>query len=274
MGAIMSYFKRSLFQKPSKVCIIGLDGAGKTTILYCMKLGEKINTSPTVGYNLEELTFNKTTMVVHDLGGQDKIRKLWSRHYKGVKGVIFVIDSADQDRFLSAVSAPLARPESSPSLPSVSPANSSALTPIVESPNKEPDLHDLTRSVETNSTGNNTAEIQDPQSRNNISATHSNETQPQLVESVGQLPSNSSVKSEFETIMKNKTLKNAVIMILANKQDLPNAASTSELSEMLELPKYKKQRKNPMAIFPTSACHHGQNLLTAFLWFSKKIDKT
>merc|ERR1712217_564064 len=37
-------------------------------------------------------------MGVWDVGGQDKIRKLWRHYYEGSHGVIFVVDSSDRDR--------------------------------------------------------------------------------------------------------------------------------------------------------------------------------
>ena len=47
-----------------------------------LKLGENINTIPTVGFNVEEIVFENLTMTVWDVGGQEKIRALW-RHYYG-----------------------------------------------------------------------------------------------------------------------------------------------------------------------------------------------
>ena len=54
--------------------MLGLDGAGKTTILYALKLGHKVKTVPTVGFNIEEVTVAGITLTVWDCGGQDKVR--------------------------------------------------------------------------------------------------------------------------------------------------------------------------------------------------------
>ncbi len=59
---------------------MGLDAAGKTTILYKLKLGEIVTTIPTIGFNVETVEYKNISFTVWDVGGQDKIRPLW-RHY-------------------------------------------------------------------------------------------------------------------------------------------------------------------------------------------------
>lgn len=84
--------------KEAKLMMVGLDAAGKTTILYKLKLGEVVTTIPTVGFNVEQVEYKNIRMTVWDIGGQDKIRKLWRYYYQGVQGIIFVVDSSDRDR--------------------------------------------------------------------------------------------------------------------------------------------------------------------------------
>lgn len=60
--------------------MVGLDAAGKTTILYKLKLGEIVTTIPTIGFNVETVEYKNICFTVWDVGGQDKIRPLW-RHY-------------------------------------------------------------------------------------------------------------------------------------------------------------------------------------------------
>merc|ERR1711988_1181696 len=69
---------------------------------YKLKLGEVVSTIPTVGFNVEEVEYKNIRMTVWDIGGQDKIRKLWRYYYAGVQGVIFVVDSSDIDRMEDA----------------------------------------------------------------------------------------------------------------------------------------------------------------------------
>lgn len=78
--------------------MVGLDAAGKTTILYKFKLGEVVTTVPTVGFNVETVEYKNISFTVWDIGGQDKIRKLWRYYYQGINAIIYVVDSNDRDR--------------------------------------------------------------------------------------------------------------------------------------------------------------------------------
>mmetsp|Transcript_29234 Transcript_29234/g.40387 ORF Transcript_29234/g.40387 Transcript_29234/m.40387 type:complete len:183 (-) Transcript_29234:141-689(-) len=100
MGLSIAKLFQDMFstQMDVRILMVGLDAAGKTTILYKLKLGEVQNTVPTIGFNVEEVQYGSVTFNVWDCGGQEKIRKLWKHYYEGVRGVIFVIDSTDRDR--------------------------------------------------------------------------------------------------------------------------------------------------------------------------------
>lgn len=85
-----------------RVLMLGLDNAGKTTVLYKLKLDQPISAIPTVGFNVETVTFKNVKFGIWDVGGQDKIRPLWRHYYTGTQGLIFVIDSSDKDRIEEA----------------------------------------------------------------------------------------------------------------------------------------------------------------------------
>ena len=85
--------------KEIRILILGLDGAGKTTILYKLQLGEVIKTKPTIGFNVETLQYKNISINMWDLGGQTSIRPYW-RCYSAA--VIFVVDSTDRDRLETA----------------------------------------------------------------------------------------------------------------------------------------------------------------------------
>merc|ERR1712039_307496 len=99
MGLLFSslWGRFSKFQE-ARLLMLGLDAAGKTTILYRLKLGEVATTVPTVGFNVETVEYRNLRMTVWDVGGQDKIRRLWRHYYMGTQGLIFVVDSSDRDR--------------------------------------------------------------------------------------------------------------------------------------------------------------------------------
>merc|ERR1712196_19065 len=71
-------------------------------ILYKLKIGEVLTTVPTVGFNVETVEYKNISFTVWDVGGQDKIRKLWRYYYENTQGLIFVVDSNDRDRIEDA----------------------------------------------------------------------------------------------------------------------------------------------------------------------------
>ena len=90
-------------ERPAKILMLGLDAAGKTTVLYKLKLNEVVNTIPTVGFNVETVEPGKNVrFTVWDIGGQDKIRPLWRHYFVGTEGLVFVVDSVDKSRFNEA----------------------------------------------------------------------------------------------------------------------------------------------------------------------------
>ncbi|EFY96547.1 hypothetical protein MHUMG1_10263 [Metarhizium humberi] len=103
MGGQFSKVMGRLFgAKEMRLLMLGLDAAGKTTILYKLKLGQDVTTIPTVGFNVESVTYKNVKFNVWDVGGQDKIRPLWRHYYSGTQGLIFVIDSSDRGRMEEA----------------------------------------------------------------------------------------------------------------------------------------------------------------------------
>ncbi|XP_039268575.2 ADP-ribosylation factor 6-like [Styela clava] len=95
----------SRFGKKSAVelAMVGLDGSGKTTILYNLKKKDFWNVKRTVGYNLENIRVRNKTFNLWDIGGVKNIRPLWRYHFIGKHGVIFVIDSSDVRRLDEAI---------------------------------------------------------------------------------------------------------------------------------------------------------------------------
>lgn len=90
-------------ERHAKILMLGLDGAGKTTVLYKLKLNETVSTIPTIGFNVESVQpVKNVTFTVWDVGGQDKIRPLWRHYFVGCEGLVYVVDSVDHERFMEA----------------------------------------------------------------------------------------------------------------------------------------------------------------------------
>ncbi|KAJ6850398.1 ADP-ribosylation factor 2-like [Iris pallida] len=103
MGSALSRLVKMMFaRREMRILMVGLDAAGKTTILYKLKLGEVITTIPTIGFNVETVDYKNVSFTVWDVGGQDKIRPLWRHYFQNTQGLIFVVDSNDKERILEA----------------------------------------------------------------------------------------------------------------------------------------------------------------------------
>ena len=103
MGILISTLIDRFFPStPSRIIMLGLDNAGKTTVLYKLKLGEVVTTLPTIGFNVETVVYKHISFTVWDVGGQTKIRPLWQHYYENSDAVVFVVDSSDRQRFAEA----------------------------------------------------------------------------------------------------------------------------------------------------------------------------
>jgi len=176
MGAFQSLFKSLFGKKEMRILMVGLDAAGKTTILYKLKLGEIVTTIPTIGFNVETVEYKNISFTVWDVGGQDKIRPLWRHYFQNTQGLIFVVDSNDRERVTEA-------------------------------------------------------------------------------------------KEELGRMLGEDELRDAVLLVFANKQDLPNAMSPSEITEKLGL---NVLRQRTWYIQATCATN-GEGLYEGLDWLSNQL---
>jgi len=158
--------------------MVGLDAAGKTTILYKLKLGEIVTTIPTIGFNVETVEYKNISFTVWDVGGQDKIRPLWRHYFQNTQGLIFVVDSNDRERAQEA-------------------------------------------------------------------------------------------KEELNRMLSEDELREAVLLVFANKQDLPNAMNAAELTDKLALHTIKSRSWYIQATCATS----GDGLYEGLDWLSNELKK-
>jgi ADP-ribosylation factor-like protein 1 len=81
IGLLWSALKKLWSGREYRILILGLDNAGKTTILYRLQIGEVVTTIPTIGFNVETVTHKNVQFQVWDLGGQGSIRPYWRFYY-------------------------------------------------------------------------------------------------------------------------------------------------------------------------------------------------
>jgi GTPase SAR1 family protein len=100
MASIISSMLQQLFPKVECRCLmIGMDAAGKTTVLYKLKLGEVVTTIPTIGFNVETVDYGGMVFTMWDVGGCDKIRPLIRHYYQNTQVLVVVVDTNDDARF-------------------------------------------------------------------------------------------------------------------------------------------------------------------------------
>lgn len=177
MGLFVSRLLATLFSdKEARILVLGLDNAGKTTILYRLQVGEVVSTIPTIGFNVETVQYNNIKFQVWDLGGQTSIRPYWRCYYPNTQAIIYVVDSSDTERMSIA-------------------------------------------------------------------------------------------QEEFHAILQEEELKDAIILIYANKQDLPGALDAAAVTEALNLHMIKNRQ---WSIFKTSAIK-GDGLFEGLDWLSNTL---
>ncbi|XP_074560717.1 ADP-ribosylation factor-like isoform X1 [Curcuma longa] len=116
--AFRKLFDRFFGLVEMRVAMLGLDAAGKTTILYKLHIGEVLSTVPTIGFNVEKVQYKNVVFTVWDVGGQEKLRPLWRHYFSNTDALlrmeihsnfgttdcnmsshwIYVVDSLDRER--------------------------------------------------------------------------------------------------------------------------------------------------------------------------------
>ena len=85
MGLLSILRKLKQKEKDVRILMLGLDNAGKTTILYQFLMNEVAHTSPTIGSNVEEVVWKNVHFIMWDLGGQDSLRAAWNTYYSNTE---------------------------------------------------------------------------------------------------------------------------------------------------------------------------------------------
>lgn len=79
------------------IVMMGLDGSGKTTLLRNLRLGEFVSTYPTIGFQVDTMSYQDLIFYMWGIGGNDKIRPLWRHYWRRCQALIFVLDSTDRE---------------------------------------------------------------------------------------------------------------------------------------------------------------------------------
>eukprot|EP01038_Epipyxis_sp_PR26KG_P014260 gene14260-19134_t len=98
MGLLTILKKVKQKEKELRILILGLDNAGKTTIMKRVLGEDHHEICPTVGFNIKTLSYNGYNLNLWDVGGQKSIRPYWRNYFEQTDGIIWVIDSVDRWR--------------------------------------------------------------------------------------------------------------------------------------------------------------------------------
>eukprot|EP00033_Pygsuia_biforma_P000667 GCRY01000784.1.p1 GENE.GCRY01000784.1~~GCRY01000784.1.p1 ORF type:complete len:178 (-),score=25.53 GCRY01000784.1:199-732(-) len=98
MGLLSLLRKLKKNDRQMRILLLGLDNAGKTTILKRLSEEDINHIMPTQGFNVKSLVHDGFKLNVWDIGGQKTIRPYWRNYFDQTDALIYVIDSADRRR--------------------------------------------------------------------------------------------------------------------------------------------------------------------------------
>jgi GTP-binding protein SAR1 len=96
---LLGGFILQLFTKPSSILFLGIDNAGKTTLVKKLKNGVNETYMPTRHPSKTEIEIGNLKATVVDLGGHKAARVAWTNYFYNCDGIIFIVDVHDEERF-------------------------------------------------------------------------------------------------------------------------------------------------------------------------------
>ncbi|BBN06877.1 ADP-ribosylation factor-like protein 2 [Marchantia polymorpha subsp. ruderalis] len=95
MGLLSIIRKVKRKEKEMRILMVGLDNAGKTTIVKRINGEDTSGISPTLGFNIKTMQFKSYRVNIWDVGGQKTLRSYWRNYYEQTDGMVWVVDSSD-----------------------------------------------------------------------------------------------------------------------------------------------------------------------------------
>ncbi|EJD00815.1 GTP-binding protein [Fomitiporia mediterranea MF3/22] len=98
MGLLTIIRKNRMKEKEMRILFLGLDNAGKTTIVKKLNGEDVMSVSPTLGFNIKTFIHGRYTLNIWDVGGQRTLRPYWRNYFEQTDAVVWVVDSSDRMR--------------------------------------------------------------------------------------------------------------------------------------------------------------------------------
>ena len=98
MGLLTIIRKSRQKEKEMRILFLGLDNAGKTTILKKLNGEDIMGVSPTLGFNIKTFVHRNYTLNIWDVGGQRTLRPYWRNYFEQTDAIVWVVDSSDRMR--------------------------------------------------------------------------------------------------------------------------------------------------------------------------------
>jgi len=101
--SVLNWFRSLFFKQEMELTLVGLQNSGKTTLVNVICSGQyHEDMIPTVGFNMKKVSKGNVTIKLWDIGGQPRFRGMWERYCRGVNAIVYVVDSADKEKFESS----------------------------------------------------------------------------------------------------------------------------------------------------------------------------
>ncbi|CAG9461404.1 unnamed protein product [Pedinophyceae sp. YPF-701] len=98
MGLLSIIRKVKRKEREMRILMVGLDNAGKTTVVKKMNGEDTSTISPTLGFNIKTMRYGGYQLNIWDVGGQKTLRSYWRNYFEATDGLVWVVDSADTRR--------------------------------------------------------------------------------------------------------------------------------------------------------------------------------
>ena len=98
MGLLTILKKQKDKEREVRILMLGLDNAGKTTVVKKFNAEDVDTISPTLGFNIKTLEYKQFKLNIWDVGGQTSLRSYWRNYFEQTDGLIWVVDSSDRAR--------------------------------------------------------------------------------------------------------------------------------------------------------------------------------